>query len=338
TMSLTGNATSDLETAAIKAEGTLSDLRIGQPDLDRLLAGRTEFAVDATKDGMVIDLDGLRIENPQIVARGSGQYAPQSGRVEAELELSELSQVVPELSGPATVTLDATGADGLWQVTLDGDGAGVTVAAEAELTDLDQPVKSVAGTAKLGVADLSGFSRLTGRELGGSLNLTLDGTATSDLSRADVTARGALADLQLGQPDIDRLLRGVTALDAQLRKSGQDIVLPRFEVTNPQITATGEGRYSPQNGQVTADVTLADLGEVLPELSGPGNVTLNAVGESGVWNVVLDGDGAGIALGADVEQVNVTGLDEGTFFADLILGADGDELSISSRPSTAALP
>ena len=36
------------------------------------------------------------------------------------------------------------------------------------------------------------------------------------------------------------------------------------------------------------------------------------------------------ALGADVEQVNVTGLDEGTFFADLILGADGDELTISS--------
>ncbi len=41
------------------------------------------------------------------------------------------------------------------------------------------------------------------------------------------------------------------------------------------------------------------------------------------------------ALGADVEQVNVTGLEEGTFFADLILGADGDELTISSRPSDA---
>ena len=41
------------------------------------------------------------------------------------------------------------------------------------------------------------------------------------------------------------------------------------------------------------------------------------------------------ALGADVEQVNVTGLEEGTFFADLILGADGDELTIPSRPSDA---
>ena len=41
------------------------------------------------------------------------------------------------------------------------------------------------------------------------------------------------------------------------------------------------------------------------------------------------------ALGAEVEQVNVTGLEEGTFFADLILGANGDELTISSRPSDA---
>ena len=40
-------------------------------------------------------------------------------------------------------------------------------------------------------------------------------------------------------------------------------------------------------------------------------------------------------LGADVEQVNVTGLEEGTFFADLVLGADGNELTISSRPSDA---
>jgi hypothetical protein len=41
------------------------------------------------------------------------------------------------------------------------------------------------------------------------------------------------------------------------------------------------------------------------------------------------------ALGADVEQVNVTGLEGGTFFADLILDADGNELTISSRPSDA---
>jgi uncharacterized protein len=41
------------------------------------------------------------------------------------------------------------------------------------------------------------------------------------------------------------------------------------------------------------------------------------------------------ALGADVEQVNVTGLEDGTFFADLILGTDGEAVTISSRPSDA---
>lgn len=41
------------------------------------------------------------------------------------------------------------------------------------------------------------------------------------------------------------------------------------------------------------------------------------------------------ALGVAISQVNVTGLEGGIFFADLVIGSDGDELIISSRPSDA---
>jgi bifunctional DNase/RNase len=41
------------------------------------------------------------------------------------------------------------------------------------------------------------------------------------------------------------------------------------------------------------------------------------------------------ALGADIERVDVTSLDEGTFFADLVIEAEGEQLTISSRPSDA---
>ncbi|MEN8113140.1 MAG: bifunctional nuclease family protein [Actinomycetota bacterium] len=41
------------------------------------------------------------------------------------------------------------------------------------------------------------------------------------------------------------------------------------------------------------------------------------------------------ALGADIERVDVTSLDEGTFFAELVIESDGEELTISSRPSDA---
>lgn len=40
-------------------------------------------------------------------------------------------------------------------------------------------------------------------------------------------------------------------------------------------------------------------------------------------------------LGADIERVDVTSLDQGTFFADLVIESDGEELTISSRPSDA---
>ena len=41
------------------------------------------------------------------------------------------------------------------------------------------------------------------------------------------------------------------------------------------------------------------------------------------------------ALGADVERVDVMSLEEGTFFADLVIEAEGEEVTISSRPSDA---
>jgi len=41
------------------------------------------------------------------------------------------------------------------------------------------------------------------------------------------------------------------------------------------------------------------------------------------------------ALGADIERVDVTSLSEGTFFAELVIEAEGEELTISSRPSDA---
>ncbi len=41
------------------------------------------------------------------------------------------------------------------------------------------------------------------------------------------------------------------------------------------------------------------------------------------------------ALGADIERVDVPSLDEGTFFAELVIESEGEEMTISSRPSDA---
>lgn len=41
------------------------------------------------------------------------------------------------------------------------------------------------------------------------------------------------------------------------------------------------------------------------------------------------------SLGADVERVDVTSLDGGTFFAELVIESEGEQLAISSRPSDA---
>jgi len=40
-------------------------------------------------------------------------------------------------------------------------------------------------------------------------------------------------------------------------------------------------------------------------------------------------------LGATIDRVVVTELDEGTFYADLVMSRDGEEITVSSRPSDA---
>ncbi|KAF0677273.1 translocation/assembly module TamB domain-containing protein [Profundibacterium mesophilum] len=300
-LDIEGSGNSDLAELTVTANGEARDLSLGQPDLDRLLAGTTTIALETAKSGDEITLPRARIENPQISVAGEGRYSPQNGAVTAQVAVAELGAIVPELSGPATVTLDASGEGGLWTVLLDGEGAGITLAADTELTDLDQSAFTIGGTAALGAADLARFSRIAGRDLAGSVQLALEGSATSDFARAELDAEGTLRDLAVGQAELDRLLDGTTAMTARMRKSGDEIFLPRLRIANPRLQVNGEGRYAPEQGQLRADLRLSELSQIVPELSGEAVAEINAVGQDGVWNVVLDGRGADVALDADLE-------------------------------------
>ncbi|WP_375261707.1 translocation/assembly module TamB domain-containing protein [Palleronia sp.] len=296
-LSVTGGTRFDLSEASVEAEGTSRNLEIGIEEVDRLLSGVTELRVDAAKDGDVIDVEELLIQNPQITVSGSGDIAPGDSAARLQVQLDELGDVIPEMRGPAVIILDATEEDNTWVLDLDATGAGARVVADATVEDLRTEGVSplVGGTAEVEVDDLGVFSRLANRDLGGAVDVALDGRARLNLSEASVEASGTTRNLAIGQPEIDRLLEGLTTFEVAAEKNGDTLLIEEFQIENPQITAVVDGSYGgPGANALQAEVTVAELSDVVPELRGSAELNLVAEQTGDTWQVALDGEGAGV--------------------------------------------
>ncbi len=312
-ISASGQGRLDASTLAAEIDGQMRDIAIGQAEIDRLLRGTTELAARIDKDGDRIDVPELDIRNPQITVTGTADIAPEDSDVDLAVRLPDLSEIVPSMEGPAALTLVASEDGEGWVIDLDGSGAGAEVTADGRVSDLDAEAPLGAGTVSIRVEDLGNFSELAGRDLGGSIDLDAEGQARFDLSTAALDLDGTTRDLALGQPELDRLFSGVTELAADVEKDGETIAVDTLRLENPQVTVAANGRYGPGENAIQADIRFPDLAEIVPEMSGPGNITLFAEETGEAWQVTLDGSGAGVALdaAAEISDIEATPLVDG---------------------------
>ncbi len=312
-LSLDGRGRTDLSEAQAVVDGTTRDLAIGQTEADRLLRGTTTIGFSGSKSGDRIVVERLAVDNPQLTVAGDVRYGTGDGAADLRVALADLAEIVPAMSGAAEIVLDAEEGEDGWAITLDGSGAGAEIAADATVSDL-QATPLIDGSADLSVADLSVFSGLANRELGGSVDLSVAGQARSDLSSAQGEVEGTTRDLALGQAELDRLLAGVTDLAFRGSKDGEAIEVGTLRLQNPQVSVTGEGQYGTGQSAVQANVTFPELGAIVPAMSGRGEITLFAEETGEAWQVSLDGDGAGVMLDvlAQVSDVEATPLVDGT--------------------------
>lgn len=183
--------------------------------------------------------------------------------------------------------------------TLNGTGAGLRLDGQGQLEGLGSDAPLITGSAEVDAANLSRFSALAGRALGGSATVDLAGRARPDLSDIDITLTGQTRDVTLDQTNADRLLRGATDIDVAVQREGEAIVLPRLSIANPQITASGAGRYEPGASAVNADVTIADLADLDPRMRGDAELVLFAEEQGELWQITLNGDAADATLSAE---------------------------------------
>lgn len=139
----------------------------------------------------------------------------------------------------------------------------------------------IEGRQTLSAASLTPFSALVGRPLQGSVELAANGTLVPTTGAFDLTLDGQAGALSADIARLDSLLSGETKLTGRVARDTSGLKLRNFKIANPALTLTADGGYALKRTDLTALLTLPDLGRIEPKAKGAAGVTLSLQGGSG---------------------------------------------------------
>ncbi|WP_099824328.1 translocation/assembly module TamB domain-containing protein [Oceaniglobus indicus] len=309
-----GQVRTDLSVLDVVVDGTARSVKVGQENADRLLRGVTELGITAKRDGDTIALPRFNLVNPQIRAEADGRYAKGESALRADVVIADLRDLDARMQGNARINLFAEETGEVWQVSLDGEGAGAVIEAMAEVRDPLSGNPTIDGSARLNAPDLSRFAPLVNRPLRGSVNATANGNLRADLGKFDVTADVVANNLRTGIAEADKILGGRTNAQLRASRTGPDapINVQRLDVTTPMLTVNANGAILGSGSNLTFDARLADVGAFVEGFNGPvtaqgrvsqsgSNLGLNVTG-SGPGGMTLRADGT---IAQDFSRANI---------------------------------
>ncbi|MGP3696605.1 translocation/assembly module TamB domain-containing protein [Rhodobacter sp. NSM] len=286
----------DLDVAYDAAQGETWTTRLAVQDLDR-----PDFAAGR-----------LTLDGSGRIARREGGAATVSGTLDYAAE--DLRPADPDLAtalgsrvaGSADFSWDE-GGDGLQlpRLTLDGDDYGL--AADLTFEGLTSDL-AISGDADLRFADLSRFSGLAGRPLGGSGTGTVSGSYAALTGAIDAEATVSGTDLAIGQAEVDNLLKGTSQLQASLVRDTQGTRLRALRVEAQSLTATASGTLATAGSDISAQLSFADLSVLGPAYGGRMEADASFSGTPEAGQVSLTATGQDLSIG----QPQVDGLLRGS--------------------------
>ena len=272
----TGHVVEEGGTRRITAQGTGTNLRVGNEKADAVLAGTTTFDLAATQRGSEVQIQRLTARNPQLQVQADGVMDGAARRVNLDAQLNNLALLVPGFPGAVTVAgvihdrgaryeadLNATGPN--TRATITGTAAkdfsttdlrvsGSTDSAAANpflrTRSLEGPVSiDLRMQGAPGIEALTGRVALTnGRLADPGLGVAVSGlNLSADLNRGRITVDGAGnvdggGRISVSGP-VD--LRGNRDMDVRVRLEGVNFRDPNLYET----TASGDLRISGPQAQ-----------------------------------------------------------------------------------------
>lgn len=162
------------------------------------------------------------------------------------------------------------------------EGAGLSLAGSAELSGLGSGFR-ISGNGEAQIADLSRLAKLAGRDLAGAGTVRLSGSGSPLGGDFDLALAVVGRDLALGEPRLDGLLSGESALDVEAARGATGVDLRRLSLRTPSISIDGSGRLA-------SDLSRADVAFSVPNASVMGPDFGGAVsGQARLEGPLLDG-------------------------------------------------
>ena len=286
---LTSDVETRLDSANVKLSFDSATDRGWKADIAVLGLDREDFQareVRLSGSGRIARLMGARTVGGtfQFQAAGLAPQDPDLARAIGDTMTGQASMRWREGDGSFTVqSLSLAGAD--YGATVSGRIAGLNDAL------------SVTGTAEVTAQDLSRFAGLAGRPIAGAGVVSLTGSGSPLTGAFDVQAEVRGTDLALGIAQVDQALRGQSQVKADVLRDTTGTTLRSFSATAGTIGINGSGSLASGAVNLTAAVTVGNLGTFGPGLRGSvsSNVKISGAPNSAV--LTLDSTARGLAVG-----------------------------------------
>ncbi len=264
--------------------GTATDIVTGIAQADAVLDGQTELSLTARRDETGTFVRDLSLENPALDFQGEAVLANENSRVTGEATLRDIGLVLPQYSGPVTVSGSALQDQRGWTVDVQSDGPyGARASAQGLATGPDAAIAFEVSVPELnrfqpqvnGPLDASGLLRQTPQ--GWSLRTTASGPYGAEATIDGIITGPDLAvDFDLAVPNVQPL---VPSVSGPLNATGRVYQTPQ----GIAVDATARGLYGARatvDGIITGpdmavdfDLAVPNVQPLVPSVSGPLNAT-----------------------------------------------------------------
>ncbi|WP_342844620.1 translocation/assembly module TamB domain-containing protein [Sulfitobacter sp. AS59] len=144
---------------------------------------------------------------------------------------------------------------------------------------------------RLEADDISRFSALSGRDLGGAAHVDVAGQIKPLDGMFDLNIIGLTRDLKVGIDQADAVLVGETTLSVATSRDETGTFVRDLSLENAAVTATGGAELRSNNSQARFMAELTDIALIAPQYSGPVTLNVSADQDTRGWTVDASADG-----------------------------------------------
>ena len=293
-MRISGDVTPVAGEIDLTFDGTTRDLAIGQPRLDPLLEGEGRLRMEVSRDTTGSAVRGLSIATDHARITADATLGSDAGNFDITAALTDTARVQPGLTGPSRLTANGRGTGDDWDVTAKAELPGdATVDWQGRISDVTDAAR-LNGRADIRAGDLSPYSTLAGRPLGGTVSAGADVDIALATLSGSIDIDASSRNLSIGQTQADQLLRGDATLRMAVARDRDGLVsIDDLRLRTPALSLDADGELTEAGQKLTAALRLTDGGIFAQELAGPVRVDGSASRGSGDWKLGVTGTAAG---------------------------------------------